>query len=69
METSLEKRDLLNLANNDFVKSILAPKEEIYLSCMITKYNRYGMKQNRNIIITNMHCLNIYKESKIHNSL
>lgn len=64
METSLEKRDLLNLANNDFVKSILAPKEEIYLSCMITKYNRYGLKQNRNIIITNMHCLNIYKDSK-----
>jgi hypothetical protein len=44
METTLEKRDILNLANDPFIKSILAPKEEIYLSCQITKYNRYGLK-------------------------
>ena len=37
--------------------------EEIYLSCVITKYNRYGMKQNRNLIITNLHCMNVSKQS------
>ena len=64
MEKTLEKRDILNLTNDPFIRSILAPKEEIYLSCLIVKYNRYGLKQNRNLIITNMHCMNVSKQSK-----
>lgn len=71
----LEKKDYLNLSADPFVKSILAPKgkkeaclmillEDIYLSCLITKYNRYGFKQERRIIITNFHLFNISKQSK-----
>ena len=78
MEQSIEKKDLLNLATDPFVKSILAPNginfdysqkflEEIYLSCLITKYNRYGFKQERKIIITNLHLFNLSKQS-IHTS-
>jgi len=31
---------------------------------MITKYNRYGFKQERSIIITNLHLFNVSKKSK-----
>lgn len=72
----IEKKDLLNLAADPFVKSIISPNgkpfsslivylEEIYLSCLITKYNRYGFKQERKIIVTNLHLFNISKQSNI----
>lgn len=71
----LEKKDFLGLTTDPFVKSILAPHgkplphnalliEMIYLSCIITKYNRYGFKQERKIIITNLHLFNVSKQSK-----
>jgi hypothetical protein len=71
---AIEKKDILNLAVDPFVRSILAQNgtlhslltfiEEIYLSSLIIKYNRYGFKQERKIIVTNLHLFNISKQSK-----
>eukprot|EP00347_Sterkiella_histriomuscorum_P002890 403366400 len=36
--------------------------DEVYLSCGLQKYNRYGIKQQRTLLITNMHLFNLSKQ-------
>ena len=56
-------KDHLNYKNdNDILKQI---KDEILLlSDKIIKVNRYGMAQERNIVITNKSIYNLKKKSK-----
>ena len=75
----IEKKDMLNLNNDSFVRSILlnngishhnhitSPVEEVYLSCLLQKYNSFGMKQQRTLLITNLHLFNLSKQSKSYN--
>jgi hypothetical protein len=71
---SFEKKDILNLQSDNFVKSILLTNgnslkikrypEEVQYSCKLIKYNSYGMKQERNLLITNLYLYNLSKQSK-----
>lgn len=63
----IPKKDFLSLNKDVFIKSILSPggkaepssiiktpfSEEIYLSCTLHKYNKYGFRQDRTLLITN----------------
>jgi hypothetical protein len=69
----IEKKDLLKLKDDTFVRSILTPHgkslwitdaEEVYFSCTLSKFNRYGFKQDRTLLITNLHMFNLTKQSK-----
>lgn len=36
--------------------------EKIIFSCKVTKYNRFGMKQERNLLLTNIYLSNLKKK-------
>jgi hypothetical protein len=38
--------------------------EKIVFTCKVIKYNRFGMKQERNLMLTNMYLSNLKKKSK-----
>ena len=38
--------------------------EEIYLSCILQKYNRFGFRQERTLLITNKNIFNKLAKSK-----
>jgi hypothetical protein len=51
METN-EIKDYLNLKNYSGLHSIIG-EEELLLSDKLIKINRYGLSQERNIVVTN----------------
>ena len=61
MESS-EDKDHLNFKNEKNLKSIIG-EEELLLSDKIIKINRYGLSQERNILITSNAIYNLKKKS------
>jgi uncharacterized protein (UPF0216 family) len=61
MESS-EDKDHLNFRNEKHLKSIIG-EEELLLSDKIIKINRYGLSQERNILITSNAIYNLKKKS------
>lgn len=57
-------KDYLNYNENKEIKALI-PGEKIYFSDKLIKINRYGMNQERNILITNKSIYNIKKKRKI----
>ena len=62
MESS-ENRDHLNFKNENCLHSIIG-EEELLFSDKIIKVNRYGLSQERNILITTNAIYNLKKKSK-----
>ncbi len=63
MENGNTSKDHLNFKNDQEIKSVLG-NEELLLSDKLIKINRYGLSQERNIIITNQNIYNLKKKSK-----
>ena len=61
MEDS-ENKDNLNFKKESFLKSIIG-EEELLFSDKLIKINRYGLSQERNILITNKAIYNLKKKS------
>ena len=55
------KRDYLKLANDSDLKKIIG-NEELLFTDKINKINRYGLTQERNILITNQAIYNLKKK-------
>ena len=62
MEGSRNK-DHLNLGKYNALKTLIG-EEELLLSDKLIKINRYGLSQERNILITNKAIYNLKKKSK-----
>ena len=56
-------KDHLNFRNDKDIKSIIK-NEELLLSDKVIKINRYGLSQERNILVTNLNIYNLKKKSK-----
>ena len=56
-------KDHLNFANDNTIKAIIG-NEKLLLSNKIIKVNRYGLSQERNIVITTENIYNLKKKSK-----
>ena len=63
---SIIVKDYLNFANEADIKKAVK-NETILLTDKIIKINRYGMSQERNIIITNWGIYNFKKKCKKYN--
>jgi hypothetical protein len=63
MEDS-EDKDYLNFKNDSVLPSIIG-EEELLLSDKLIKINRYGLSQERNILVTNKAIYNLKKKSKL----
>jgi hypothetical protein len=63
MENGNESKDHLNFRNDPGIKAEIG-NEELLLSDKLIKINRYGLSQERNIIITNQSIYNLKKKSK-----
>ena len=61
MEDS-ENKDHLNFKKESVLKSIIG-EEELLFSDKLIKINRYGLSQERNILITNKAIYNLKKKS------
>ena len=61
MEES-ENKDHLNFKKESVLKSIIG-EEELLFSDKLIKINRYGLSQERNILITNKAIYNLKKKS------
>ena len=59
-------KDYLNFANESDIKKIVKG-ETILFTDKIIKINRYGMSQERNILITNWGIYNLKKKCKKYN--
>ena len=59
MEGKQSQYDFLNLSKNYSVKNNITREEEIQFSDKIFKINKYGWKQERNIIITDKAIYNL----------
>ena len=55
------KRDYLNFANESSLNNIIKD-EELLFTDKINKINRYGLTQERNILITNKAVYNLKKK-------
>ena len=62
METDPQK-DHLNFRNDKDIKATIK-NEELLLSDKVIKINRYGLSQERNILVTNLNIYNLKKKSK-----
>lgn len=59
-ETDFPRFDTLGIyAKSLFVRQSLDDDEELYYSCDIAKYNRYGFQQDRILLITNKHLITL----------
>ena len=56
-------KDHLNFRNDKDIKAIIK-NEELLLSDKVIKINRYGLSQERNILVTNLNIYNLKKKSK-----
>ena len=63
MEDESSSKDHLNFRNDKNIIAIIG-NDELLLSDKIIKINRYGLSQERNILITNQNIYNIKKKSK-----
>ena len=63
MEDDTVLKDHLKFRNDKDIKSIIK-NEELLLSDKIIKINRYGLSQERNILVTNLNIYNLKKKSK-----
>ena len=63
MEDKSSSKDHLNFRNDKDIKSLIG-NEELLLSDKIIKINRYGLSQERNILITNQSIYNLKKKGK-----
>ena len=52
--------DTLSLYSKSlFVRQTLEDDEELFYSCDITKFNRYGFEQDRILLVTNKHLVTL----------
>jgi uncharacterized protein (UPF0216 family) len=63
MEDESSSKDHLNFRNDKNIIQIIG-SDELLLSDKIIKINRYGLSQERNILITNQNIYNLKKKSK-----
>ena len=56
-------KDHLKFTNDKDIQKIIG-NEKLLLSDKIIKVNRYGLSQERNIVITNQNIYNLKKKSK-----
>ena len=63
MEDESSSKDHLNFRNDKNIISIIG-NDELLLSDKIIKINRYGLSQERNILVTNQNIYNLKKKSK-----
>jgi hypothetical protein len=63
MENDIEIKDRLNFKNDKDIQAILKD-EKLLLSTKIIKINRYGLSQERNIVVTDKNIYNLKKKSK-----
>ena len=63
MEDESFSKDHLNFRNDKNIIQIIGD-DELLLSDKIIKINRYGLSQERNILITNQNIYNLKKKSK-----
>ena len=64
MESS-ENKDHLNFRKENVLPSIIG-EEELLFSDKLIKINRYGLSQERNILITNKAIYNLKKKSNLY---
>ena len=62
MEESSSEYDFLNFAKDHYIKTNVARDEAIEFSDKVYKYNKFGFKQERNILITNKGIYNLKKK-------
>jgi hypothetical protein len=63
MEDDIEKKDHLNFRNDKTIQGIIGEdNEKLLLSDKIIKINRYGLSQERNILVTNKSIYNLKKK-------
>jgi uncharacterized protein (UPF0216 family) len=63
MEDKSSSKDHLNFRDDKNIIQIIG-NDELLLSDKIIKINRYGLSQERNILITNQNIYNLKKKSK-----
>ena len=63
MEDESSSKDHLNFRNDKNIIQIIGD-DELLLSDKIIKINRYGLSQERNILVTNQNIYNLKKKSK-----
>jgi uncharacterized protein (UPF0216 family) len=63
MEDESSSKDHLNFRDDKNIIKIIG-NDELLLSDKIIKINRYGLSQERNILITNQNIYNLKKKSK-----
>ena len=63
MEDESSSKDHLNFRNDKDSIAIIG-NDELLLSDKIIKINRYGLSQERNILVTNQNIYNLKKKSK-----
>ena len=63
MEDESSSKDHLNFRNDKNIIQIIG-NDELLLSDKIIKINRYGLSQERNILVTNRNIYNLKKRSK-----
>ena len=61
MENDIEIKDRLNFKNDKDIQAILKD-EKLLLSTKIIKINRYGLSQERNIVVTDKNIYNLKKK-------
>jgi hypothetical protein len=62
MDGEIEIKDHLKFKNDKEIRAIIKD-EVLLLSDKIMKINRYGLTQERNIVITNLNIYNLKKKS------
>ena len=62
MADDVISKDHLNFRNDKDIKAIIK-NEELLLSDKVIKINRYGLSQERNILVTNLNIYNLKKKS------
>ena len=63
MSDDTVSKDHLNFRNDKNIIQIIG-NDELLLSDKIIKINRYGLSQERNILVTNQNIYNLKKKSK-----
>ena len=56
--------DLLGFAGDPDILKLFEPDEKLLLSDKLHKFNPFGWKQERNLIVTNKYLYNLKKKSK-----
>jgi uncharacterized protein (UPF0216 family) len=62
MENDIEAKDHLNFRDDKTIKGLIGD-EKVLLSDKVIKINRYGLSQERNILVTNLNIYNLKKKS------